>query len=627
MANKSEKKTHIMSEAQCNMSSDAFPLEKSVYKSAKCKILSMSNQISRSVEMWSSCSALVFVVAASTFTPVYVLESCQTSDLDCGRHEGATSDSRSSAETAQMRWKEAGSNLTQHLELFRLSCEKLIEALPVDEIDSNLVRTVKSCVFSRSNPTPLRGSLRLAAVSKDVIEGILDVDVEATRSEDFLLYASGAKLLPGSVPLAHRYGGHQFGYWAGQLGDGRAHLLGQYLNRKGETWELQLKGSGKTPYSRSGDGRAVIRSSVREFLCSEAMHFLGVPTSRAASLIVSEEPVLRDQFYNGNVKTERAAVVLRVAKSWFRFGSLEILAESGEIHILKKLLNFVIREHFSWIPWNDPDRYLVFYSTVVTETAQLIAQWISLGFAHGVCNTDNFSLLSITIDYGPFGFMDSYDPNDEGRYRIGAQAEVGLFNLEKLLVALSPVLTQEQKKQAKTVLKGYPDIYRMRIHQLFKAKLGLLGEEEEDEHLIVLLLKMMEDTRSDFTMTFRQLSEASFDQLRTRNLTQAWALEDLSSHKLFSDWLIMYLQRLSRPQRENELHRQQRMKGVNPRYVLRNWMAESAIRKAEENDFSEVELLHHILSSPYVTQVSAEKAGYAARPPLWANRLKVSCSS
>ncbi|XP_047205229.1 protein adenylyltransferase SelO-like isoform X2 [Girardinichthys multiradiatus] len=580
--------------------------------------------------MWSSCTTVVFtVVAVSNVSPVHVLEFCESADPACSSHVDTASNNHPSAEPGQTRWKENILNLTQHLELFKLSCEKLIEALPVDEIDGNFVRTVKNCIFSRSNPTPLSGSLRLAAVSKDVIEGILDLDVAVTRSEDFLLYASGAKLLPGSAPLAHRYGGHQ-------LGDGRAHLLGQYLNRNGETWELQLKGSGKTPYSRFGDGRAVIRSSVREFLCSEAMHFLGVPTSRAASLIVSEEPVLRDQFYNGNVKTERGAVVLRLAKSWFRFGSLEILAENGEIDLLKKLLNFVIGEHFSWIHSDDPDKYLVFFSTVVTETAQLIAQWISVGFTHGVCNTDNFSLLSVTIDYGPFGFMDSYDPNfvpnssdDEGRYRIGAQAEVGLFNLEKLLVALSPVLTQGQKKQATIILKGYLNIYQMRLQQLFKDKLGFLGdeEEEEDDHLIVLLLKMMEDTRSDFTMTFRQLSEVSTNQLRRRNFTQMWALEDLSSHKLFSDWLIVYLQRLSRPQSESDLHRQQKMKRVNPRYVLRNWMAESAIRRAEESDFSEVELLHHILSSPFVTQDSAEVAGYAARPPLWANRLKVSCSS
>eukprot|EP00064_Thunnus_orientalis_P016905 superscaffoldBa00003456_g16978 len=255
-------------------------------------------------------------------------------------------------------------NLTQDLDQFRVSCKKLIEAFPIDKVDGSFVRTVKNCIFSKSIPTPLKGPLRLAAVSK-------------------------------------------FGYWAGQLGDGRAHSLGQYTNRKGEIWELQLKGSGKTPYSRSGDGRAVIRSSVREFLCSEAMHFLGVPTSRAA----------------------------------------------------RKLLNFVIDEHFPSINSNDPDKYLVFYTTVVNETAHLIAQWMSVGFAHGVCNTDNFSLLSITIDYGPFGFMESYNPSvcddayfvpntsdDEGRYSVGAQADVGLFNLEKLLDALSPVLSNKQQK-------------------------------------------------------------------------------------------------------------------------------------------------------------------------------------
>lgn len=378
----------------------------------------------------------------------------------------------------------------------------------------------------------------------------------------------------------------------------------------------------------------MIRSSVREFLCSEAMHFLGVPTSRAASLIVSEESVLRDQFYNGNVKTERGAVVLRLAKSWFRIGSLEILAQSGEIDLLRKLLNFVIDEHFPSIKSKDPDKYLVFYATVINETAHLIAQWMSVGFAHGVCNTDNFSLLSITIDYGPFGFMESYNPNfvpntsdDEGRYSIGAQANVGLFNLEKLLGALSPVLSNKQQKEAKIFLKGYIDIYQKRIHQIFKSKLGLLAEEDDDDYLIAFLLKMMEDTQSDFTMTFRQLSEASAKQLHNRDFTQMWALEDLSLHKHFSDWLSMYLLRLSRQRNDNAVDRQSRMKSVNPRYVLRNWMAESAIAKTEINDFSEVELLHHVLSFPFVTQETAEEAGYAARPPLWAKRLKVSCSS
>nr|XP_046227358.1 protein adenylyltransferase SelO-like isoform X1 [Scatophagus argus] len=578
--------------------------------------------------MSSIYTVLVFALVAAASTPVYALEFCQSTDHECQNHD------KMAAGAVKSRWNVSVSNLIQSLDKFSVSCKKLIEALPVDEVDGNFVRTVKNCIFSKSIPTPLKIPLRLAAVSKDVIEEILNVDMAVTQSDEFLHYASGGRLLPGSVPLAHRYGGHQFGYWAGQLGDGRAHSLGQYTNRNGEVWELQLKGSGKTPYSRSGDGRAVIRSSVREFLCSEAMYFLGVPTSRAASLIVSDEPVLRDQYYNGNVRTERGAVVLRLAKSWFRIGSLEILAQSGEIDLLRKLLNFVIDEHFSSISSDDPDKYLLFYSTVVNETAHLIAKWMSVGFAHGVCNTDNFSLLSITIDYGPFGFMESYNPNfvpntsdDEGRYSIGAQASVGLFNLEKLLTALSPVFSEKQQKEAKIILKGYVDTYQMRIHQLFKAKLGLLVEEEDDGYLIAFLLKMMEDTQSDFTMTFRQLSEVSAQQLHNKNFTQMWALEDLSSHKLFSDWLNTYLLRLSKQQNDSDLDRQQRMKKVNPRYVLRNWMAESAIRKAEMNDFFEVELLLHILSFPFVTQETAEEAGYAARPPLWAERLKVSCSS
>ncbi|XP_062335332.1 protein adenylyltransferase SelO-like [Osmerus eperlanus] len=519
---------------------------------------------------------------------------------------------------------------------FKLSCKRLIEVFPLDQVDGNFVRTVKNCIFSESTPTPLKGPLKLAAFSKDVIENILDLDVSVTHAKDFVHYfRTLLKLLPGSIPLAHRYGGHQFGYWSGQLGDGRAHFIGEFTNSKGATWELQLKGSGKTPYSRSGDGRAVVRSSVREFLCSEAMHFLKVPTSRASSLIVSQEPVWRDQFYSGNVKTERGAVVLRLAKSWFRFGSLEVLADAGELDLLRKLLDFVIKEHFSTIDSNDPNKYLGFFSRVVTETAHLIAQWMSVGFAHGVCNTDNFSILSITIDYGPFGFMESYNLNfvpntsdDEGRYGIGAQADVGMFNLERLLDALRPVLTHKQHQRAMDLLKDYPDIYHRRFHELFKAKLGLLGGEESDGYLIAFLLKLMEETGADFTMTFRQLSEASDTQLHSRLISQAmWALDDLASHKLFSDWLSLYLLRLSRQKGDTDVDRQRRMKSVNPRYVLRNWMAESAIRKADMGDFSEVAALHQTLSRPYLKQDTAEEAGYSARPPLWARKVKVSCSS
>lgn len=264
---------------------------------------------------------------------------------------------------------------------------------------------------------------------------------------------------------------------------------------------------------------------------------------------------MRDQFYNGSIKKERGAVVLRLAKSWFRIGSLEILTKSGELDLLRKILDFVIEEHFTSITKNDPDKYVAFFSTVVNETAHMIAQWMSVGFAHGVGNTDNFSLLSITIDYGPFGFMEAYNPNfvpnssdDEERYSIGAQANVGLFNLEKLLEALYPVLNPSQQSWAKHVLKGYPQIYQKRFQELFIAKLGLEEQDESDDgYLIAFLLKMMEDTRADFTMTFRQLSEVSALQLQSGSIPkEMWALQDLSMHEFFSEWVNMYLPRLQR---------------------------------------------------------------------------------
>ncbi|XP_078519559.1 protein nucleotidyltransferase YdiU-like isoform X2 [Lissotriton helveticus] len=493
------------------------------------------------------------------------------------------------------------------LQLWNLSSEKLSATFPLDPIQENYVRRVRGCVFSAVTPTPFSSKPILVAVSQEVLQGILDLDISVVGSDEFLEFVSGGKVKPGTVPLAHRYGGHQFGSWAGQLGDGRAHLLGEYTNRCGDRWELQLKGSGKTPYSRNGDGRAVLRSSAREFLCSEAMHHLGIPTSRAASLVVSDDPVWRDQLYNGNVKKERGAVVLRVAKSWFRIGSLEILAHSGELDLLRKLLDFVIEEHFPLIDIQDTNKYLEFFSRVLSETANLIALWMSVGFAHDfVPNTSD----------------------DEGRYKIGNQANVGMFNLNKLLQALKPLMDDRQKQQALQMLEGYPQLYYNRFFELFKAKLGILGESEDDETVIVTFLNLMEDTKADFTMTFRELSEITQAQLEDLSISKEfWALQDLVEHKLFPQWVTMYLLRLKSHPSDSDVERRGRMLKTNPRYVLRNWMAESAVRKAENNDFSEVRLLHQVLQHPFRKQAVAEKAGYASRPPSWAKDLKVSCSS
>ncbi|KAL7976537.1 hypothetical protein Chor_008486 [Crotalus horridus] len=479
-----------------------------------------------------------------------------------------------------------------NLDEWKLSTEMFTATLPIDHIQENYVREVQDCIFSVGYPTPFKSRVLLVAVSEEVLEDILDLDMSVSGSDGFLQLVSGSKIILGSLPLTHRYGGHQFGSWAGQLGDGRAHLIGIYTNRFGSRWELQLKGSGRTPYS---------------------------------SLVVSDDNVWRDQFYNGNIKKERGAIVLRIAKSWFRIGSLEILAHSGELDLLRMLLDMVIKEHFPKININDSNKYLAFFSQVVSETAHLIALWMSVGFAHGVCNTDNFSLLSITIDYGPFGFMDAYDP---GRYNIGNQANVGIFNLNKLLKALNPLFNPRQKQLASQILEEYPQQYNKGFLELFKTKLGLLGENEDDDYLIGFLLKLMEDTRADFTMTFWQLGEISENQLKDRNIPKEfWALQDVAKHKNFSTWIALYFLRLKRNIDDSDYERRRRMSTVNPRYVLRNWMAESAVQKAEINDFSEVRFLQQVLQHPFQVQALAERAGYAQRPPAWAKDVKVSCSS
>nr|XP_058964178.1 protein adenylyltransferase SelO-like isoform X2 [Pocillopora verrucosa] len=453
------------------------------------------------------------------------------------------------------------------------------------------------------------------------------------HSVSFIDFAAGNEMIPNSIMLSHRYGGHQFGDWAGQLGDGRAVILGEYTNRIGERWELQLKGSGRTPYSRHGDGRAVLRSSVREFLASEAMFHLGVPTSRAASLIVSNDLVWRDQFYDGHPKQEKVAIVLRLAKSWFRIGSLEILEHNSEEALLRKVVDFVIENYFKDLV-NKTKKYLAFFSRVVSMTADLISKWQSVGFAHGVCNTDNFSLLSITIDYGPFGFMDDFNPDfvpntsdDEGRYSYKNQPNVGFFNLAKLLQALKPLI--EDYSEGEKVLWSYVDRFNQRFLSIFRRKLGLLYEDENDEMLIHSFLWIMSSTHADFTMAFRELSEVSLHDVNSNRLPrETWALKQLQTHKNWGDWLAHYVDR-SRLYSDTDVDkaRRKQMQEVNPRYVLRNWMAESAIQKAERNDFSEVRQLLEVLKSPFTKQEVAENLGYSSQPPGWASHLRVSCSS
>jgi uncharacterized protein YdiU (UPF0061 family) len=526
--------------------------------------------------------------------------------------------------------------------------------LPIDPEEKNYVRKVHNVSFSRVMPTPFRSLPVLAALSRDVLQNLLDLDpCDCAQSRVFLALASGGQPQPpNSLNLAHRYGGHQFGHWAGQLGDGRAVLVGSYLNRMGGYWEAQLKGSGKTPYSRDGDGRAVLRSSIREFLASEAMHALGVPTSRAASLVTSDDAAWRDQFYDGHPRQEPTAVVLRLAPSWFRIGSLEILHRNKEFELLRQTVDLVTQHYYPELVQlhnnTSSSRYAALFARVVNETAEMIARWQSVGFTHGVCNTDNFSLLSLTIDYGPFGFMEKYDPDfvpntsdDEGMYRFKYQPSVGHHNLVKLWETLKPLVTERSDRD--TMHEGlmlYAAAFNNTFLGLMSEKLGLegVGDEEETEMLVAGLLQIMEDVEADFTMTFRELSETTVADLVTDTLPgHTWALPRLLAHSAWRGWLRLYHSLTLRCATDSSMERvasysegmrMERMQGVNSRYVLRNWMTEEAIRRAEdEGDFSVVHRLQRVLQNPYLVQHEAEVAGYALQPPQWAQKLRVSCSS
>lgn len=366
------------------------------------------------------------------------------------------------------------------------------------------------------------------------------------------------------------------------------------------------------------------------------LYFAGIPTSRAASLVISNETVIRDQFYDGRPRPEQTAVVLRLARSWFRIGSLEILTYSGEAELLRQLVDFIIAEYFPDVDATNPGKYVAFFQEVVRETAAMIALWQSVGFTHGVCNTDNFSLLSITIDYGPFGFLDAYDPkfvpntsDDERRYAYENQPDVGAFNLEKLRLALMPLWTEYEIPLSQKILMSYGEHYRSKFMEMFRKKLGLeTNQGEEDENLVAVLLRIMSETKADFTMTFRELSEVGLDELRTSEQIgeKFWALGTVASHEWFSGWVNLYAKRL-KAEGQAEVKRQEVMQGANPRYILRNWIAQSAVEAAEKNDYSVLNKLHRIFQSPFAYQEEAESMGFADPPPEWAHRLKVSCSS
>ncbi len=433
---------------------------------------------------------------------------------------------------------------------------------------------------------------------------------------------AGNRPLPGGEPLAMLYAGHQFGSWVPQLGDGRAILIGQIRNKTDESWDLQLKGAGKTPYSRFGDGRAVIRSSVREYLCGEAMHGLSIPTTRALCVVTSPEPVQRET-------VEHAAVLCRMAPSHVRFGSFEVFYYREQYEKLKPLADHVIAEHFPHLAGH-ADPYAAWLTEVTTRTARLMALWQSVGFCHGVMNTDNMSILGLTLDYGPYGFINAFDPrhvcnhSDEGgRYVYDQQPGVGHWNISKLLQACLPLLSSQPEaavERAQPILEHYREAFVSANLALLRAKLGLREARDNDHELINQWLDLLTRSRADFTRSFRFLANTDTNSVSPPTL--------LSDHfidlEALSGWHQNYRSRLVSEQ-SDDAERASRMNRVNPKYVLRNHLAQAAIEKAQQGDASEIDRLMKLLRRPFDEQPGME--AYFAEPPPSARQISVSCSS
>jgi serine/tyrosine/threonine adenylyltransferase len=479
----------------------------------------------------------------------------------------------------------------------------------------NTFASLPDTFHSRLHPTPLPDPYLISFNANAA--RLIDLDSAEISRPDFAEHFTGNRLLPGAEPLSMLYAGHQFGHFVPQLGDGRAILLGEIRNRAGELWDVQLKGAGTTPYSRNADGRAVLRSSIREYLCSEAMHGLGIPTSRALCIVGSDEEVYRERI-------ETAAVLTRLSPSHVRFGSFEVFFHRGQHEQIAMLADYVIARHFPHLD-DDDDKYQLFLHEVTLRTAKLMAHWQAVGFSHGVMNTDNMSILGLTFDYGPFGFMETYDPgyicnhsDPHGRYAFDQQPQVGLWNLTCLVNALSPLIT---KKSAEEALDSYAPAFYEHYTELMCAKLGLTNASPDVVPLISGLLEMMRASRLDYTNLFRSLgnfnssADATNDYLRDQFIDRA----------AFDAWAASYRARL-RHEPGTDSERKARMDAVNPKYILRNHLAQIAIEKAEkEKDFSEVDHLLKLLSKPFDEQ--PEMQSYAVPPPAGAQQISVSCSS
>jgi uncharacterized protein YdiU (UPF0061 family) len=501
--------------------------------------------------------------------------------------------------------------------------------LPADPITENTRRQVHNACYSYVEPTKVSAP-SLLAFSKEAAE-LLGLSEQDCQSEAFLQTFSGNQLLDGMKPYAMCYGGHQFGNWAGQLGDGRAINLGEVVNPQGDYWAIQLKGAGPTPYSRTADGLAVLRSSVREFVCSEAMHHLGVPTTRALSLINSGEQVMRDILYNGNAAYEPGTIVCRISPSFLRFGSFQLFASRNENDQLRQLVDVTIEQHFSEL-LNDhavgsKELYLAWFDEVCQRTVKMIIGWMRVGFVHGVMNTDNMSILGLTIDYGPYGWLDDFNPewtpnttdSQNRRYRYGEQANIALWNCYQLANSIYPLLKETEPLEA--ILNNFQQSYDQQWLEMMASKLGLLDLQEGDQVLFERLEKLLAQVETDMTIFYRCLAE---DDLSIDNVRAAYYQDthDEQYQSEMTSWLKDYAERRAQDKRDSDT-RIKAMNSVNPLYVFRNYLAQEAIDKAEAGDQSMVNELLEVLRNPYQPQQGKE--AFAEKRPEWA-RSKVGCS-
>lgn len=468
--------------------------------------------------------------------------------------------------------------------------------------------------YSRVEPGPVPAPY-LIHLNDDVAK-LIGLNPQSVVPEELLSVLSGNQLEEQHLPLSMLYAGHQFGHWVPQLGDGRAIQIAEIINTENERWALQLKGAGPTPYSRNADGRAVLRSSIREYLCSEAVHGLGIPTTRALSIVGSDMEIYREEI-------ESAAILLRTAPSFVRFGHFEVFASRGLTEDVKRLADYIIEHHYPDFQ-DKPEPYVQLFTQVVDSTARLIAQWQAAGFMHGVMNTDNMSIHGLTIDYGPFGFMDAYDPahicnhtDTQGRYAFNNQPQIGLWNLMCLAESFTSLISREQLKE---ILSEYEMKFATDYTLLMRKKLGLFDEAQtEDAALINDLLAMMKESRADYTNTFRALSMLSKEDGDIHRLRDQFI--DIAR---FTNWLEKYTVRIDELGMSDDI-RNERMKQQNPKYVLRNYLLQEAIDKAKQKDYSEIGTLLKLISSPYEEHKGFEH--YSNPPPEWASQLQVSCSS